>query len=381
MTVIISARDACCICNCDLEQVASFEKMPITLNCVSDPSSQNVAEMIWSECQNCGLVQSNSLVDLSVLYRVDHGAGTIGAIWRSHHKSFARFFLSYCDSGSVLELGGGHCELASLCLDALPALDWTNVDPSPPLNVPAGMKYIPGFFPNVEITQGITCIVHSHVMEHLYNPLSFMEAVAELLDIGGLMIFSVPNIREMVSRNYANALNFEHVYFLTEEVTEYFLGRFGFEIISTEKFLPDHSIFYSVRKVDIVDSSNVTKIKFWQKHTFLEYVDYFQRTASAIDEVVRRSDRVCFLFGAHVFSQMLLSSGLDENLFSGVLDNDKAKQGLYLNGTSLKVDDPSSLGRYRHPLVVVLAGVYTSEIITQIESINPKLEVFTYESV
>lgn len=381
MTVIISEREACCICDCDLPQVASFEKMPITLNCVSDPSSQNVAEMIWGECENCGLVQSNSLVDLSILYRVDHGAGTIGAIWRSHHESFARFVLSYCDSGSVLELGGGHCQLASLCLDALPALDWTNVDPSPPLNSPAGMKYIPGFFPDVEIEQRVDCIVHSHVLEHLYDPLSFMEAVAELLEIGGLMIFSVPNIREMVSRNYANALNFEHIYFLTEEVTEYFLGRFGFEIISSDKFLPDHSIFYAVRKVNIINSPNVQMSKFCQKQMFLEYVDYFKRTASAIDEVVRRSDRVCFLFGAHVFSQMLLSSGLDENLFTGILDNDEAKQGLYLNGTSLKVDDPFSLARYSHPLVVVLAGVYTSEIITQIENINPTLEVFTYESV
>ena len=37
------------------------------------------------------------------------------------------------------------------------------------------------------------------------------------------MVFSVPNIKSMLKNKYTNALNFEHTFYLNEQVIEFFL--------------------------------------------------------------------------------------------------------------------------------------------------------------
>ena len=64
-------------------------------------------------------------------------------------------------------------------------------------------------------------------------------------------------MKEMLRRNYTNCLNFEHTIFLTEELIEFMLSNYGFEILKKDYFLDDHSIFYSTKK------TNEKKHFFW----------------------------------------------------------------------------------------------------------------------
>ena len=59
-------------------------------------------------------------------------------------------------------------------------------------------------------------------------------------------------------------------------------------------------------------------------------------------------------------------------MISGILDNDKNKQGRRLYGTNLRVYSPSVLQSLDSPIVIVKAGTYTNEIIDDIvNNINP----------
>jgi hypothetical protein len=79
-----------------------------------------------------------------------------------------------------------------------------------------------------------------------------------------------------------------------------------------------------------------------------------------------------YLFGAHVFSQYLLSFGLDTTHIIGLLDNDPHKHGKRLYGTELQVYAPEVLRNLDNPLVILRAGVYNVEIKSQIlDGINP----------
>ena len=128
-------------------------------------------------------------------------------------------------------------------------VDWTIIDPNPTPIENSKVKFIKGFFnekSNFDL-KGST-IVHSHTLEHIYDPISFLKSISRKVDQNTYQIFSVPNINEMIKRKYTNGLNFEHTYFLTEEFIDFFLKSSGFELIKKDYFLEDHSIFICAKK-------------------------------------------------------------------------------------------------------------------------------------
>ena len=69
-----------------------------------------------------------------------------------------------------------------------------------------------------------------------------------------------------------------------------------------------------------------------------------------------------YLFGAHIFSQMLIHFGLRIDKVRCILDNDPLKQGKRLYGTSFRVKSPEVLRNEDKPIVVLNAGAYSGEI-------------------
>jgi hypothetical protein len=87
-----------------------------------------------------------------------------------------------------------------------------------------------------------------------------------------------------------------------------------------------------------------------------------------------KKNQKLYLFGAHIFSQYLISFGLNVNRLDCIIDNDTNKQGKRLYGTNLKVFSPNILNKDdSDPVVILKAGVYNQEIKKDIlENINAK---------
>jgi len=84
------------------------------------------------------------------------------------------------------------------------------------------------------------------------------------------------------------------------------------------------------------------------------------------------SKKNTFIFGAHIFTQYLIKFGLDEKLFSNILDNDSRKIEERLYGTDLIVKSPKILKDIENPILVLKAAQYNEEIMKDIlENINP----------
>ncbi len=56
----------------------------------------------------------------------------------------------------------------------------------------------------------IIAIIHSHVFEHVYYPDEFIGHISSFLNNGQNLIFSLPNMEEMLKRKHTNCINFEH---------------------------------------------------------------------------------------------------------------------------------------------------------------------------
>ena len=360
-------RSSDVISSTQMEDLGGIKSFPIYMGCVSHPKSDDLyVDMLWHISPTTGLLQLKNLIPLDVLYsHPDNHSGAVGRIWMKHHQAFVDFIKEF-DPSSVLEIGGAHGILSKLYQQNSLDTDWTILEPNP---IPVdGVKanIIKGFFDkDFKLNDQVDAIVHSHVFEHIYEPNTFLKQIADCLDCGKHLIFSLPNMKEMLSRKYTNCINFEHSVFLTEPYIEYLLSRYGFRIQKREYFLEDHSIFYAcVRDTNLLPSELPTGLYEENKKIYLDYVTYHENLILELNSKIAEIDpkRKLYLFGAHVFAQYLVMFGLDVSRVECLLDNDINKQGKRLYGTSLQVASPRILAESEHPVVILKAGVYNEEI-------------------
>lgn len=362
----------------NLEHLFTIENFPVFMGCTDQPLSEDIKfNMSFSICKDTGIIQLDKLLPLDVVYQEQHNDG-IGKIWQEHYASFAAFCKQYSPP-RVLEIGGATDYIGHSFLTSHPDSEWTIIEPHPQFIIDKNIKIIKGWFDeSFKNAKTYDMIVHSHVLEHIYNPKSFIYQLGVNLNKGGLNVFSFPNMHEQLSRKYTNCLNFEHTCFLAEPFVDELLKNHGFKILKKEYF-KDHSIFYATEKITEINELQTLNVKNYYieyKKLYLDFISYHKNLVSNLNEQLSDFHGDVFLFGAHVFSQYLLAFGLNEKRIKAILDNSPTKQGKRLYGTGLTVQSPEIL-KNRHEIGVILkVGIYRDEIIRQISQINPGVKIF-----
>ena len=372
--------------NEDLETLAIIQEFPVYMGVTEQDAGQDLCvDMEWGISAGSGMVQLLKLVPEEILYHDSHN-NSIGKMWMQHHEQFSDFIREF--RGGILEAGGGNGILNAVYTAKYGNIGWTIVEPSR-VHMADGCRaeYIYEFWENsldtVLHSVRYDTLVHSHMMEHQYDLDKFMLHNRRILKEGQRMVFSVPNIREWVRRKYSNALNFEHTYLISDEYVELLLKNYGFRVIEKRFFREDHSIFYAVEKVNmpVMETGISVNAREWyetNKSLLMDYIRYFKETVRQINYRLAERKGKVYLFGAHIFSQMLISIGLDVSRIACILDNDLYKQGKRLYGTSFYVSSPVLLKDVEKPVVILKAGAYTDEIKNDIlTNINSKTEFWT----
>lgn len=359
--------------NEDLELIYSFKDFPVFMGCVDQPQSKDlVNDMNIYISKSSGMLQLNPVLPLEIVYQTEHNPGTTGKAWEDHHRSFAEF-ISQFGSNSVFEIGGAHGQLSEFYADINPGASWTIIEPNPvPVeNLRATM--ITGFFTDInQIPAGVDTVVHSHVYEHVYEPKDFTNKLSHLA-VGTKVCFSVPALKAHLRNQFTNTLNFEHTYLCTEEFIEWFIACHGFDLLDRQYYGDDHSIFYACVRSD-------RDVQFWSNPEMYDeninmwntYIEYHEKMIRDINSKIESAPGKVYLFGAHVFSQFLLSFGLNRSKIECIIDNSKLKQSKRLYGTDLTVKSPTVLADDANPTVILRTGVFNAEIKQDIlTNINP----------
>lgn len=303
------------------------------------------------------------------MYKYSHNSGW-GKVWIEHYRAFAQFLYKFSDTKKgVLEIGGGNGLLNAIYNSMYEKVDWSIVEPSNVQPVSeCTASYIRSMwdtrFDIEAVTQPFQVLIHSHVLEHLFDINGFMEQNKEILKTGQRMIFSIPNLKETLTRKYTNALNFEHTYFITDEYVEYILENYGFQVIAKELYREEHSIFYATEKVESCEKKEVDFKKAYEnnKKLFDNYIVYHKQLIARLNQAMENEKRSIYLFGAHIFSQYLINFGLNTSKIVKILDNDVLKQGKRLYGTNLMVTSPKVLQKEDKPIVILKVATYADEI-------------------
>jgi len=350
----------------DLELLNGFDNFPVYMGCVDNNKHEEdlKLDMNFFISKGSGMVQLNPLVPLEILYKDSHGSGSMGDSWRRHHRALADFILKY-ESINIFEIGGGHGTLAREYIGKREKSTWTILEANPTPNYYHDrISFQKGIFDDsCVINNDIDTIVHSHLFEHIYNPMSFIKKLYDSLPNGGYTIFSVPFLEQQIRENITYCLGFEHTIFLNETFIEFFLQQAGFKIIDKQIYQENHSLFYCAQK----KSDSCINVSLPNKYNeylelFKNYFQYNENKVADLNRLISSSEEKVFLFGGHVASQYLISYGLNIECIESILDNDPKKQGRRLYGTNLKVRSPQVLRNMGKVNVILRQGVFNKEI-------------------
>lgn len=358
-----------------LEHLHTFKNFPVFMGSTSSNKSYDKkTDMIWMIGKKTGMIQLKKLIPEKILYSQSHNSGAIGKLWNEHHNQLAIFICKY-KLNNILELGGGHGNLSQIILKKKKnKLNYTIIDANPNKKF-KNIKYIKGFFNKkfLKKNNNFDTVIFSHFLEHVFDINLFLYQLSKLKKNTNIFI-SIPNMKEMILRNYVNCLNFEHTYYLDEKFLKYFLYKNDFKIIKKIKFKTDHSLFYLIRREDDMRKNNIINYYDYNKKIFKNYVYKNKKDVLNINEKIKKNKNI-FVFGAHVFTQFILSIGLNTKNIKFILDNDKSKQKKRLYGTNLTIEAPDIIKDLIKPIVILRAGVYNAEIRKQLTNINKTVRI------
>lgn len=372
----IVTREECCICSGrDLQHRLNFEKFPIYMGVTkNDTSKDQFFDQIWVECNTCGCIQLLKLLPLSHIYQYNHHTEVIGQVWREHHDSFATF-IALNNPQKILEIGAAHGYLAKELTKRLPNAEYTIVEPDSNM-VNQNIKVIKGYIEDhyIELKEK-DCVVHSHVLEHVYHPVEFINQISDHISLGTDMYISIPNMEGLIESGGLNSLNFEHTYLLDPSQAEIIFVNAGFEVLDKRKYVM-HSYFYHLKKKSnrcnkYEEFSNIGT----QSIKFIRMVESIVEFVAKTNKLIDTHSGPIFLFGAHVFAQSLIFFGLKSEKIVGILDNAKEKQNKRLYGTLLEVFNPSVISGLDNVMVVLNASHYQTEIRNQLIFINRNVKI------
>jgi len=355
------------------EYVAAFLSFPVYMGCTSQSSEDDVfRDMFWLTNGSRAPLEVEPVLPNELIYQANHNE-PVGGLWKSHHKAFGEFVAKHAIGNNVYEIGGAH-GLASISAKSKRELSWTihDINPIPDENYIG--KVIEGSFGSktTKIPSQYKTIVHSHTIEHVHSSIEFLQAISMNQKVGDVQIFSYPNMDLMLSRGNLNFLNFEHTAFLPLRFVREIIARTGYRIVETYNFF-DHSIFISCVKVnEVMDfTESVAPLFAEEKAAFEKYFSSIESRVKKLNSALFSSEHKSkFIFGAHVFTQMLIAFGLETELLSGCLDNSKNKIGKRLYGTNLDVYDPAEVLTIQDSIVVMSVADYAEEIKMQINEIT-----------
>ena len=362
-----------------MEHLYTLKDFPVSLSCVPNNFNHNKKmDMIFEICNKTGIIQIKNAPSLKDIYIYSHNT-SIGKTWDDLFTLFSNKINEIINNNhfeNIVEIGSGVVlRLAQKILKNKNIQKYTIYEQNLSFEhvndnrIQIHNKY---FTPNTQVNN-CDLIIHSHVLEHIWNPKEFIECINNNTNTK-YHCFIVPNLKETFSKKYTNALDFEHNFYIIEEYIDIILHNNCFEILEKDYFI-DHSIIYITKKYQNVNSiikrfPNLYEIN---KKIALDFCSYHKILIEKLNEQITNFDGDLYLFGGTGFSIYLIVFGLKTDKIINILDNDPEKENKKVYGTNFIVKNPNIIKNKLNVAVIVKAASYQKEIEEQLYNLNGKV--------
>mgnify|MGYP003681969797 CR=1 FL=1 len=364
-----------------METLFVIKDFPVSMSCIPTTfSNDKVLDMEFQICKKTGIIQLKKYPIFDDMYLTAHNF-SIGKMWNDLFDLMTTKTLNIVDkinNPKVLEIGGGSLLLASKILKnntKIEKYDIFEKNSSLKYSTDERIHLIEEYFDsNTKLSYNPDIIIHSHVLEHVWNPVEFISAIKNISC--NYHCFIVPNLQVTFEKKYTNAINFEHNFFITEPYIDTILHNNNFEIIEKEYYL-DHSIIYITKYIEkeiIPQSFPNLYDKYYQ--LAIDFKNYHETIINDFNNKLDNYDGKVYLFGGHIFSQYLIKFGLKTDKIKCILDNSEEKNKCRLYGTILIIEYPEIIKDNEKCAVILKVATYQDEIKKQLYEINKDVVIF-----
>lgn len=181
--------------------------------------------------------QNNDLLSsLDQIYKADYNIGylqtknDISKNYQSDYSSYIQkmLFKYKRNIQSVLEIGCGESNLLNY-FNKL-GIRVIGIDPSP-RSKSTEYEIINDFFPSILFQDKVDLIFHSDVLEHVTDPISFLNSQKDQLNDDGLLILAVPSCEENINFGDVSMVIHQHLSYFDKESLTRLLTLVGFSIL------------------------------------------------------------------------------------------------------------------------------------------------------
>ena len=370
--LLMTIRKKCVICGGELDHLFTLN-MPPFMGVSSEVKLIDLNKMIFTKCVDCDTVQLEELLPPEIVYQGNHNIGIVGKTWEEHYNELVDFIKPHITDKRILEISDPSAKIAKRLSDE--SDKWYIVEPNPDIESFGNVTFINEFFDsNFNMDDKIDIIVNSHFFEHTYDPNQFLVDCFNLLDDGGSMIISIPNLEFLLNDKVSpnGILHFEHTFYYDLSRLETIFKNNGFYIERIQEY-KKHSLFIQLIKDS--KSSNYKELSDDVSNKFINNLNYHKKQINKINDTIIDKDNV-YLYGSHVTSQFYIFNGLNTINIKGVLDNSKSKQGKFLFGTDLKVLDPNTIDISEEIIILCShMGIYFEEIKNQLNNLSDNIVI------
>jgi len=183
---------------------------------------------------------------------------------------------------NILEVGCGGCTILSQLKNN--GYDVIGVDPSPIAKrdgAKKGIKVIQEFFPTPQYTSEVDLIFHCDVIEHVSDPVRFLNNQKKQLSKNGLIIISLPDCNEGIEKGEISMTMHQHLNYFDKEGLKNTVEAAGLEVLTIDIAKYGGSLYCCARNLPENKYVNKSgKVKFEQ---FNEIID--RNIQKVIDEI------------------------------------------------------------------------------------------------
>ena len=343
-------RKFCIICNhSEFTSINSFPNFPIMA--VSNSSiTEQFFDFIPIVCNKCKCLQLQHQIDPSILYSDVYMNSYFSPAWKDHHETFAKFILNTTNYASFLEIGANRGDLYTL-LSKEKNIDYTTLDMFQHPELPPQVTFIKGSCDSFNFT-GFTTIIASHVFEHLYTPLTFIEHLRNA-NVSEVFI-SIPNFDDLLKEQSALLIYSQHIFFCGKEYITYIFSLFNYrceEFFAYEGNVKSYMFKFVLDLTIPPNPTPSTNIQLY-KNIYVKKVQDIQRFQTPSN---------CYIAPSGIYGQFLYYFLNNKENIIGFLDNNTQRHGKKLYGTDKTVFDPHTID-YSNAIVILCDCPYKEEI-------------------
>lgn len=192
------------------------------------------------------VIQRRNPVVLQWLERVYKEDANVGYLQDGHAlaESYGGEFIDFFQRASALltappssaaDIGCGGVYLLQKVRER--GLTVKGIDPSPvtaAAGKKAGIEIVPDFYPSPSLTERFDVLFHYDVLEHVEDPVAFLQAHHANLSSHGALIFAVPDCSHHIALGDVSMLLHEHLNYFDSESLAHVVRAAGFEPLLLE---------------------------------------------------------------------------------------------------------------------------------------------------